>query len=83
MTPVHGAVAFAAAFTAGAINSVAGGGTLVTFPTLVWLGLPPVIANATNTVAVWPGLTGATYITAAWAVSLRTRKRRYGPLRSG
>lgn len=50
--------AFAAAFAAGAINSVAGGGTLVTFPTLVILGLPSVVANATNTVAIWPGSLG-------------------------
>jgi len=50
----HGAVAFAAAFLAGAINSIAGGGTLVSFPTLIWLGLPSVTANATSTVAIWP-----------------------------
>jgi uncharacterized protein len=54
----HAVLAFAAAFVAGAINSVAGGGTLVSFPTLVWLGLPGVIANATNTVAIWPGSLG-------------------------
>lgn len=48
-----------AAFLAGGINSVAGGGTLVTFPTLVWLGLPSVIANATNTAAIWPGSLGS------------------------
>jgi uncharacterized membrane protein YfcA len=53
------AAAFAAAFIAGAINSIAGGGTLVSFPTLIWLGLPPVVANATNTVAVWPGSLGS------------------------
>jgi uncharacterized protein len=40
---------------AGAINSIAGGGSLVSFPALVWLGLPSITANATNTVAVWPG----------------------------
>jgi len=56
---IHSAAAFAAAFVAGAINSVAGGGTLVTFPTLVWLGLPSVVANATSTVAIWPGAVGA------------------------
>lgn len=50
----HAAVAFGAAFLAGAINSVAGGGTLVSFPTLIWLGLPSVTANATSTVAIWP-----------------------------
>lgn len=49
------AVIFAAAFLAGAINSVAGGGTLVSFPTLVWIGRDPILANATNAVALWPG----------------------------
>ena len=58
MTVPHASIAFAAAFLAGAINSVAGGGTLITFPALVFLGLPPVIANATNTVAIWPGSLG-------------------------
>ena len=51
--------AFAAAFLAGAINSVAGGGTLVSFPTLIWLGLNSVTANATSTVAIWPGTVGS------------------------
>jgi hypothetical protein len=55
---LHAAVAFAAAFSAGAINSVAGGGTLISFPTLIWLGLNSVTANATNTVAIWPGSLG-------------------------
>jgi len=45
-------VVFIAAFVAGAINSVAGGGTLVSFPALVWVGLPSTIANATSTVAI-------------------------------
>lgn len=48
-----------AAFLAGAINSVAGGGTLISFPALVWLGLPSITANATNTVAIWPGSLGS------------------------
>ncbi len=52
---LHAAGAFAAAFLAGAINSVAGGGTLVSFPTLIWLGLSSITANATSTVAIWPG----------------------------
>ncbi len=54
----HALVAFGAAFVAGAINSVAGGGTLVSFPVLIWLGLPSIIANATSTVAIWPGSLG-------------------------
>lgn len=46
---------------AGAINSVAGGGTLVSFPTLIWLGLNSVGANATSTVAIWPGTVGSVW----------------------
>jgi uncharacterized membrane protein YfcA len=44
-----------AAFAAGVINSIAGGGTLLSFPALVWVGRNPVLANATNSVALWPG----------------------------
>jgi hypothetical protein len=55
----HILLAIAAAFFAGAINSIAGGGTLVTFPTLMFLGLPAVTANATSTVAIWPGSLGS------------------------
>src|SRR6476469_5384076 len=55
------AVAFLAAFLAGAINSVAGGGTLVSFPALIWLGLNSVTANATSTVAIWPGTMGSVW----------------------
>src|SRR3984885_9324710 len=64
MTPLdfpHAAGAFGAAFLAGAINSVAGGGTLVSFPTLIWLGLNSVTANATSTVAIWPGTVGSAW----------------------
>jgi uncharacterized protein len=57
---VHELLVFAAACAAGAINSVAGGGTLITVPTLIWLGMPAINANATSTVALWPGsLSGA------------------------
>jgi len=51
----------AAAFAAGVINSIAGGGTLITFPVLIWLGLDPRVANATSTVALWPGLFGGLF----------------------
>jgi len=44
----------AAAFAAGIINSIAGGGTLVSFPALLWTGRDAVLANATSTVALWP-----------------------------
>ncbi|HEX5849678.1 MAG TPA: sulfite exporter TauE/SafE family protein [Rubrobacter sp.] len=50
-----------AGFVAGAINAAAGGGSLVTFPALIAVGYPPLIANVTNNVAVCPG-----YATGAW-----------------
>lgn len=46
---------------AGAINAVAGGGSLVTFPTLLALGYPPVAANVINTVAAFPGYVGGVW----------------------
>jgi uncharacterized membrane protein YfcA len=52
---------FLAAFAAGAVNALAGGGTLITFPTLVAMGIPAVAANITNTVALCPGYIGGTY----------------------
>jgi uncharacterized membrane protein YfcA len=48
-----------AALIGGAMNSIAGGGTLLTFPALVALGIPPINANATSTVALWPGALGS------------------------
>src|SRR5512134_1585804 len=50
-----------AAAIGGAINAIAGGGTLVTFPALVGLGVPAIVANATSTVALWPGALGSMY----------------------
>ncbi|HVN54946.1 MAG TPA: sulfite exporter TauE/SafE family protein [Anaerolineaceae bacterium] len=49
-----------AAMAAGLVNALAGGGTLISFPTLTWLGIPAVEANVTNTVALVPGYLGAT-----------------------
>src|SRR5215467_902081 len=46
----------AAGVSAGLINSVAGGGSFLTFPTLVFIGVPSVVANATSTVALFPGV---------------------------
>lgn len=51
----------AAAFGAGILNTVAGGGTFLTFPALVFTGMPPVMANATSTVAVFPGYLGGAF----------------------
>ena len=49
-----------AAVAAGAVNALAGGGTLITFPMLTFLGVPAVSANVTNTVALCPGYFGGT-----------------------
>lgn len=46
---------FLASVGGGAVNAIAGGGTLLTFPALVALGIPALTANATSTVALWPG----------------------------
>ena len=50
-----------AAVAAGFVNAIAGGGTLISFPALIAVGVPPVAANVTNTVALVPGYLGATF----------------------
>jgi len=62
-----------AAVTAGAVNALAGGGTLITFPMLTAVGVPAVVANVTNTVALCPGYFGGTL--AQWN-DLRGQKKR-------
>jgi len=52
---------FFAAVIAGILNSIAGGGSFVSFPALMFTGVPGVQANATNTVAVWPGLAATVF----------------------
>jgi uncharacterized membrane protein YfcA len=66
-----------AAAAAGGINAVAGGGTLVSFPTLVAIGVPAVAANVTNTVSLVPG-----YLAGSWAQrdDLRPQLRSARPL---
>lgn len=63
-----------AAVAAGAINALAGGGTLITFPILVAVGLPAIAANVTNTVALCPGYIGGTL---AQANDLRGQRNRF------
>jgi uncharacterized membrane protein YfcA len=53
-------LAAGAALTAGAVNAIAGGGSLITFPALIAGGMSPVTASLTNTVALCPGYIGAT-----------------------
>jgi len=57
----HLALVGAAAAAGGAVNAIAGGGSLLTFPALLACGVPAVIASATNTVAMCPGYLGATW----------------------
>src|SRR3990172_10739789 len=63
----------AAAFAAGAINAVAGGGSLVSFPALLAAGYPAKAANVTNTVALWPGYLGGSL---AYRAELGPQRRR-------
>jgi uncharacterized protein len=60
VNPSEIALLFGAALIAGALNSIAGGGSFVSFPLLLFLGIPSVNANATNTVALWPGTIAST-----------------------
>ncbi len=60
LTPLDFLLAALAAVAAGTVNALAGGGTLITFPMLVALGVPAVSANVTNTVALSPGYLGGT-----------------------
>ena len=72
-TPLEFLIAGLAALAAGAVNALAGGGTLITFPTLTFLGIPAVAANVTNTVASCPGYFGGTL---AQLKDLRGQERR-------
>jgi len=61
MTVIHYILIGVAAFLGGAVNALAGGGTLITFPMMTAVGIPPVSANVTNTIALVPGYFGATW----------------------
>lgn len=63
------AVILLAAVAAGAANAVAGGGSAISFPALVLVGVPPVAANATNSLGLWPGS-----VAAAWSYRRRIRE---------
>ena len=55
MTPLDAAAVAAAGLAAGAINTIVGSGSLITFPTLLAVGYSPVVANVSNTVGLVPG----------------------------
>ncbi|HEY5921734.1 MAG TPA: sulfite exporter TauE/SafE family protein [Kofleriaceae bacterium] len=60
MDVTHAVLIGLAALSAGAVNAIAGGGSLITFPVLLASGLPAITASMTNTVAMCPGYLGAT-----------------------
>jgi uncharacterized membrane protein YfcA len=60
VTPSHIILLFSVAVIAGALNSVAGGGSFLSFPALMFTGVTSTIANATNTTALWPGTIAST-----------------------
>lgn len=62
MSPADALLVAGGAFVAGGMNAIAGGGTFFSFPALLASGVPPVMANASNTVALWPAS-----LVSAWA----------------
>src|SRR5438105_1573878 len=72
MTIGQAVLLFVAAIVAGALNSVAGGGSFISFPALMFAGVAPKVANATNTVALWPGSVASV---GAYRYELAARKR--------
>ncbi len=63
---------FVAAIAGGALNAVAGGGSFLTLPSLLYAGIPPVVANATSTLALWPGSVSSAV---AYRHDIRTGRR--------
>ena len=55
------AILATAAFSAGVLNAIAGGGSFLTFPALVFVGIPPISANATSALSVSPGYLGSIF----------------------
>lgn len=73
----HAIFLFAAATIAGALNAVAGGGGFIAFPALIFTGMAPISANATNTAALWPGTLAST---GAYRGAMRGRVKTIVPL---
>src|SRR6266581_8683843 len=74
MTFLQACLLFIAAILGGSLNSVAGGGSFIGFPSLVFTGVPPINANATNTIALWPGVVAST---GAYRKELAKQKRSF------
>lgn len=75
MDTLHVGLLLSGSVAAGVVNALAGGGSLVTLPILLGLGLPPSAANATNAVAAWAGLVGGS---ARYAPTLAPHRRAVG-----
>ncbi len=71
MTLPLAALLFCTSLVAGALNAVAGGGSFITLPALIYAGVPAVMANATSTMALWPGS-----LSSAWAYRREITYRR-------
>lgn len=80
LTPLDHALAALAALGAGLVNAVAGGGTMISFPTLVALGVPAIRSNVTNTVSLCPGYFGGTLAQRSDLAGQRRRLRVFGPV---
>lgn len=72
MTPAQIALLLGAAFIAGTVNSIAGGGTLFTFPALIGAGVAPLTANGSSTVALVPGSAAA--VAGYWKETMSSRR---------
>jgi uncharacterized membrane protein YfcA len=79
MTAVHAVIIFVAGLAAGTINTVVGSGSLITFPTLVALGYPPVLANVSNNLGLVPGGLSGAYGYRRELVGQRARLLRLAP----
>lgn len=77
MTPAELAFLAVAGFGAGVVNGVAGGGSMVSFPALLVVGVPSLAANVTSTVGIWPGYAGGA---AGFRRSLAAQRDRLRPL---
>ncbi|MCA2227145.1 sulfite exporter TauE/SafE family protein [Nonomuraea aurantiaca] len=79
MTVWEAVAVFAAGVAAGAINAVVGSGSLITFPTLVAIGVDPVVANVSNNIGLVPGSFTGAYGYRAELAGQRERLLRLGP----
>ena len=81
MTLIDACALLLAGFAASVVNAVAGGGSLITFPTLVAIGLPPLSANVTNSLGVSPGYVSSVYGSRDDLAEVARRRGRAGLLR--